>query len=87
VGGAPGEPSRPRPWGDLAALAPDLVVVALCGFDVPRARAELSAVTDDAGQALLARRVEFLDGNAYTSRPGPRLVDAAEILSRFMRMG
>ena len=87
VGGAPGEPSRPRPWGELAALAPDLVVVALCGFDVPRARAELSAVTDDAGQALLARRVEFLDGNAYTSRPGPRLVDAAEILSRFMRMG
>lgn len=87
VGGAPGEPSRPRPWGELAALAPDLVVVALCGFDVPRARAELSAVTDDAGQAVLARRVEFLDGNAYTSRPGPRLVDAAEILSRFMRMG
>jgi hypothetical protein len=27
---------------------------------------------------LLSRGVEFLDGNAYTSRPGPRLVDAAE---------
>ena len=27
VGGAPGEPSRPRPWDELAALAPDIVVV------------------------------------------------------------
>ncbi len=84
VGSAPGEPSRPRPWDQLAALAPDVVVVAPCGFDVARARAELAAVTDPEAQALLGRRVEFLDGNAYTSRPGPRLVDAAEMLTRLM---
>src|SRR2546422_6217521 len=36
-------------------------------------------------RALLGRRVEFLDGNAYTSRPGPRLVDAAEMLTRLIR--
>ena len=84
VGGAPGTPSRPRPWDELAALAPDVVVVALCGFDVPRAQAELAAVTDQQARALLGRRVEFLDGNAYTSRPGPRLVDAAETLARLI---
>jgi iron complex transport system substrate-binding protein len=84
VGSAPGAPSRPRPWDELAALAPDVVVVALCGFDVPRAHAELAAVTDGQAQALLRRRVEFLDGNAYTSRPGPRLVDAAETLARLI---
>ena len=84
VGSAPGEPSRPRPWDQLAALAPDVVVVAPCGFDVARARAELAAVTDPEAQALLGRRVEFLDGNAYTSRPGPRLVDAAEMLTQLM---
>jgi len=84
VGSAPGAPSRPRPWDELAALAPDLVVVALCGFDIPRAQAELAAVTDRQARALLGRRVEFLDGNAYTSRPGPRLVDAAETLARLM---
>jgi hypothetical protein len=28
--------------------------------------------------------VEFLDGNAYTSRPGPRLADAAELLSQLI---
>ena len=84
VGGATGEPSRPRSWDELAVLAPDVVVVALCGFDVPRAQVELGAVTDGPARALLGRRVEFLDGNAYTSRPGPRLVDAAETLARLI---
>src|SRR5882724_12856704 len=60
VGSAPGEPSRPRPWGELAA------------------------VTDPQARALLGQRVEFLDGNAYTSRPGPRLVDAADTLTRLI---
>src|SRR5881628_3721191 len=85
VGSAPGERSRTRPWEELTALGPDLVVVALCGFDIPRAQAELGAVTDGAARTLLGRRVEFLDGNAYTSRPGPRLVDAAETLARLIR--
>ncbi|HYT03455.1 MAG TPA: ABC transporter substrate-binding protein [Gemmatimonadales bacterium] len=84
VAGAPGEPSHTRTWRELAALAPDVVVIALCGFDVARARQEFAAVTDRDAQALFNRRVEFLDGNAYTSRPGPRLVDAAEMLARLI---
>jgi hypothetical protein len=48
---------------------------------VPRARREAAAVTDPDGRALLDRRVVFLDGNAYTSRPGPRLAEAAELLA------
>ena len=84
VAGAPGEPSRRRSWADLTALQPDLVLVALCGFDVARASVELEAVRASAPPALLGRRVEVIDGNAYTSRPGPRLADAAEILSRLM---
>ena len=78
VGSVPGERSAAHPWAELAALAPDLVVVALCGFDVPRARLEVAAVADPTGRTLLDGRVEFLDGSSYTSRPGPRLVDAAE---------
>ena len=86
VGGTAGERSRPRPWSELAALVPppDLVVVALCGFDVERARLELAHVTDPDAAAVLARRTEVIDGNAYTSRPGPRLVEAVEVLSRLM---
>ncbi len=82
VGSGPG--ARPRPWAELRALAPDLVIIACCGFDISRARMEFAAVTDPDALHLFRRRVEFLDGNAYTSRPGPRLVDAAEILSRLI---
>jgi iron complex transport system substrate-binding protein len=81
VGARPGDRSMAHPWGELLALRPDLVVVALCGFDVERARTELAQVEDPEGQTLLGGRVEFLDGNSYTSRPGPRLVDAAEQLA------
>src|SRR3989454_12243583 len=84
VAGRPGERSTARSWRELSALAPDLVVVALCGFDVARAQQELAAVTDRDARVLLGRRVGLLDGNAYTSRPGPRLVDAAEILARLI---
>jgi iron complex transport system substrate-binding protein len=82
VGSAPGEPSRQRTWAELAALAPDVVVVALCGFDLARAQTELAAVPSGAAAAVLGRRVAVIDGNAYTSRPGPRLVDAAAVLAR-----
>jgi iron complex transport system substrate-binding protein len=85
VGNSAGAPSIARPWRELAALAPDLVVIACCGFDVARARREYETVSDRDARALFARRVEFLDGNAYTSRPGPRLVDAAELLAALMR--
>ena len=84
VAGVPGAPSVTRSWRELSALAPDLVIIAPCGFDVERARRELALVTDRDARMLLDRRVEFLDGNAYTSRPGPRLVDAAELLARLI---
>ena len=85
VAGVPGAPSVTRSWRALSALAPDLVIIAPCGFDVERARRELALVTDRDARTLLDRRVEFLDGNAYTSRPGPRLVDAAEMLARLIQ--
>jgi iron complex transport system substrate-binding protein len=84
VGNAPAAPSTPRPWKELAALAPDVVIIALCGFDEARARHEHDALTDPDARAVLGRRHEFLNGNAYTSRPGPRLVDAAEHLARLI---
>lgn len=84
VAGRPGEPSYRCSWTDLAKLAPDLVVVALCGFDVARARAELALVNAADARGVLGRRTALIDGNAYTSRPGPRLVDAAECLAQLM---
>ncbi|HEX4573516.1 MAG TPA: ABC transporter substrate-binding protein [Gemmatimonadales bacterium] len=84
VAGVTGAPSHSEPWQALAALTPDLVVIALCGFDVPRARTEFAAVADPGAHTLFQRPVQFLDGNAYTSRPGPRLVDAAALLAQLI---
>ncbi len=85
VGARAGDRSVTQPWQELRARAPDVVVVALCGFDVARARREVAAVTDRDAVALLATaQVVFLDGNAYTSRPGPRLVEAVELLAALL---
>lgn len=80
----PGANSRRLEWSEIAAADPDAVVVAPCGFDLAasqRATAELDAIEEFA--RLRARRngrVYAMDGNAYASRPGPRLVDTAELM-------
>ncbi|HEX9611447.1 MAG TPA: BtuF-related (seleno)protein, partial [Gemmatimonadales bacterium] len=85
VASRPGERSRALPWRELLALRPDVVIVAPCGFDETRARREMATITDPDALALLARaRVAYLDGNAFTSRPGPRLTDAAERLAELI---
>ena len=86
VGAEPGAHSARSSWADLAALEPQLILLALCGFGLERARAEwrrfLATGSADAGcAAALTAPVWVLDGNAYTSRPGPRVVCGAELIS------
>ena len=79
IGAEPGSHSRIRGWDDLARLEPDLVLVMLCGFGVERAIRDLDALSDPAARRVLETVPSWaLDGNAYTSRPGPRIVDGAE---------
>jgi len=67
---------------------PDAVIVAPCGFDLERTReavAELAAIPEwSALRAHREGRVHLVDGNAYVNRPGPRLVDTAEIFAGFL---
>lgn len=85
VGAAPGAHSTVSTWKAAEALAPHLMVVMLCGFGVQRARSELDRLADPAAlRALGSAPVWLLDGNAYTSRPGPRVVDGAERLQAAM---
>jgi iron complex transport system substrate-binding protein len=85
VAGLSGEPSHRMRWNDVAALEPDVVVLAPCGFDLDRTLSEV--VTLDLSAHLLgtpARRdskVFAVDANAYFSRPGPRVVDGVELLA------
>ena len=75
----PGLPSRALTWKDVAGAEPELLVVAPCGFDRPRAEREAAAVRESIESAG-ARQVVVLDGSAYFNRPGPRLVDSLEVL-------
>jgi iron complex transport system substrate-binding protein len=60
-------------------------MIACCGFDVARTRQDLPILARQPGfetlTAVRAGRVYVTDGNAYFSRPGPRLVDSLEILA------
>lgn len=81
VGAQPGSHSTRREWEDLLPLRPDVMVIALCGFGVERARRELDELEQSVALRVLADiPVWIVDGNAYTSRPGPRVVDGAERL-------
>jgi iron complex transport system substrate-binding protein len=83
VGPEPGSPSPYATWEEIRALQPDVVVVAPCGMDLERTRHEAQPHVDTL--RALAPRVFLLDGNAYLNRPGPRLVDAVEILQAWLR--
>ena len=74
VGAKPGAHSVTMMRDQYRALQPDLVIVMLCGFGVDRAKRELElAPLPDLGVPMVV-----IDGNAYTSRPGPRIVEGAE---------
>jgi iron complex transport system substrate-binding protein len=83
--GHPGANSQTLTWSEIVAADPDVIVVAPCGYGIDAAlaaAAELDA--EPAWRALRAVRTGrafALDGNAYLNRPGPRLVDTAELLS------
>jgi iron complex transport system substrate-binding protein len=83
--GAAGARSRVVSWAELSAGAPDWIFIMLCGLDAERAareaRALLGSAEWDSLPAVKSRRVYALDGNAYFSRPGPRVIDGTQLLA------
>lgn len=81
----PGANSRRIEWAAVAAADPDIIIVAPCGFDLAHARAAAAELeSTPVWRGLRARqtgRAYVMDGNAYVNRPGPRLIDTAEIFA------
>lgn len=77
-------PSRRRQWHELIAAQPDVIFIALCGFDIERSLKDAEIFFNSLGfyQFWKERQppIFLVDGNAYFSRPGPRLVDSLEIM-------
>jgi iron complex transport system substrate-binding protein len=82
--GREGQPSRMMRWQEVIDFDPEVLMIACCGFTTERTLQDLPVLQAYSGFADLtctrSGRVYVTDGNAYFSRPGPRLVDSLEIL-------
>lgn len=81
----PGQHSPWIEWEQLAAADPDVLVLMPCGFRIAQALDEYPALAADprwkALRAVEAAQVYATDGQYFFNRPGPRLVESAEILA------
>ena len=73
---------------ELAAHDPDVVAIMPCGFDIARSMREMPTLASRPEwpqlSAVRAGRVFVADGNQYFNRPGPRVVESAEILAELL---
>jgi iron complex transport system substrate-binding protein len=86
--GRRGEDSTEIRWDDVLEAAPEVLVVSCCGYSVERTLEDLPILRSRSGFQTLpaAQRGEIwvVDGSAYFSRPGPRIVDSLEILAELL---
>jgi iron complex transport system substrate-binding protein len=86
--GRPGEPSTKIEWHAVIDARPEVILLMPCGFDLGRAVKESTPLRALPGwnelPAVKHGNVYALNGNAYFSRPGPRLVNGLEILARII---
>ena len=82
---AEGEYSIRINWENLRSANPEVLVIACCGHGVERTRRDIPLLESLPGwsglRAVRTGRVYLVDGSAYFSRPGPRVVDTLEILA------
>ena len=101
--GRPGAHSHWIGWPDVAAAAPDVIVLVPCGFTLERVVAEAAApavqkalaprdgvthgVPEVAACPTTGPQVWAVDGHHLFNRPGPRLVDSLEVLAEILHPG
>jgi iron complex transport system substrate-binding protein len=86
--GSAGRDSRKIPWETVVAYDPEVLILMPCGFDVDRTAADIPLLAKNGGwrsiTAVKSGAVFATNGSAYYSRPGPRLVDGLELMSRMI---
>jgi iron complex transport system substrate-binding protein len=76
----PGEYSFATTWEEVLAQDPELIVLAACGFGVEQA-------LERCGELCLPVRTVVVDGDAYYSRPAPRIADGVRQLAHLLHPG
>jgi iron complex transport system substrate-binding protein len=83
VAARPGARSTPSTWDEFADAAPDVVLVAPCGFHLDGAVRQARTVAPRfPGAAVWA-----IDADGLVVRPGPRLVDGVEAIAAILHPG
>jgi iron complex transport system substrate-binding protein len=89
--GREGADSVRIPWSDVVAFAPEVLILMPCGFSLEQALAQTNLMAQYEGlsdlPAVRDNRVYIVDANAFFARPGPRLVDGAELLAHLIAGG
>ena len=79
------QPSAQIEWQQVLDARPEIIVLALCGYDIERARHDYELLRRFPGfgsiPAADSGQVYVVNGSAYFARPGPRIVDSLEILA------
>jgi len=86
--GREGSDSVRIPWSDVLKLDPEVLVVIPCGFHIDKVIQQTPKLTEYEGwqdmTAVRDNRVYAVDANSYFARPGPRVVDGAELLAHLL---
>jgi iron complex transport system substrate-binding protein len=79
------QPSAKIEWQDVVDTAPEIIVLALCGYDIDLARRDYELLRRfpgfDSLPAAQSGDIHLVNARAYFARPGPRIVDTLEILA------
>ena len=79
------QPAQLLDWQRVIDADPEVVVVMACGFSLERSLQEVESAR---GHLFgLGADIWVVDGNAFFSRPGPRLVDSVEIMAGILHPG
>ena len=75
-------------WDEIKQTNPDIIIMMPCGFGIKRTLEDIHYLQNIKGweelKAVKENKVFVVDGNQYFNRPGPRLVDSAEILAEII---
>lgn len=89
--GEPGKHSPWMSWPELVSADPDVIVIMPCGFGISKTQSEMHWLTAqpewNSLSAVRHHQVFITDGNQYFNRPGPRVVESAEILAEILYPG
>jgi len=89
IGRERGESVRVR-WDEIVAWAPEVLVIMPCGFNLEQTMKQIWSIFGYKTSpffdlpAVRNGRVYAVDANSFFARPGPRVVEGAELLARLI---